>query len=79
VTSTTASPRVRVLIVDDDVPTRVGLRAILSSAPDIDVVGEASSGEDALPSARRLQPDVVLMDIRLPATSSRPRRLLRRR
>ena len=65
-TSTTASPRVRVLIVDDDVPTRVGLRAILSSAPDIDVVGEASSGEDALPSARRLQPDVVLMDIRLP-------------
>jgi DNA-binding NarL/FixJ family response regulator len=57
---------VRVLIVDDDVPTRVGLRAILSSAPDIEVVGEASTGEEALPSARRLLPDVVLMDIRLP-------------
>ena len=64
--SLTSRRRVRVLIVDDDVPTRVGLRAILSSAPDIDVVGEASSGEDALPAARRLCPDIVLMDIRLP-------------
>jgi DNA-binding NarL/FixJ family response regulator len=58
--------RIRVLIVDDDVPTRIGLRTILSSAGDIEVVGEACGGADGVAAARRLQPDIVLMDIRLP-------------
>jgi DNA-binding NarL/FixJ family response regulator len=60
------APRTRVLIVDDDVPTRVGLRAILGSAGDIEVVGEASAGDDAVAMAARLSPDIILMDIRLP-------------
>ena len=57
---------VRVLIVDDDVPPRVGLRAILSSAGDIEVIGEASTGAEAIAAAGKHQPDIVLMDVRLP-------------
>jgi DNA-binding NarL/FixJ family response regulator len=57
---------IRVLIVDDDVPTRVGLRTILSSDPEVDVVGEATGGVQAWGRAGRLAPDVVLMDIQLP-------------
>ncbi|MBV8159646.1 MAG: response regulator transcription factor [Acidimicrobiia bacterium] len=59
-------PRVRVLIVDDDVPTRVGVRTILASDPNIEVVGEAGTASQATELYRRLRPDIVLMDVRLP-------------
>ena len=57
---------IRALIADDDVPTRVGLRTILSSDPEIEVVGEAATGADAVELVRVLDPDVVLMDVQLP-------------
>jgi DNA-binding NarL/FixJ family response regulator len=57
---------VRTLIVDDDVATRVGVRTILGSEPDIEVVGEADSAMEAVALAQEIAPDVVLMDIRLP-------------
>jgi DNA-binding NarL/FixJ family response regulator len=55
-----------VLIADDQALVRVGLRKILESEPETSVVGDASDGEDAVTEARRLRPDVVLMDIRMP-------------
>jgi DNA-binding NarL/FixJ family response regulator len=58
--------RVRVLVVDDDDLMRTGLRGVLSSDPGIEVVGEAGDGRDALYRTRLLQPDVVLMDVRMP-------------
>jgi DNA-binding NarL/FixJ family response regulator len=57
---------VRVVIVDDDPLVRAGLRMILGGAPDIDVVGEAFDGHDAIDIVAREMPDVVLMDIRMP-------------
>jgi DNA-binding NarL/FixJ family response regulator len=57
---------VGVLIVDDDKLMRAGLRAVLSSDEGIEVVGEAGDGRAAIDSARRLEPDVVLMDVRMP-------------
>jgi DNA-binding NarL/FixJ family response regulator len=57
---------VRVLLVDDDDLMHAGLRAVLSSDETIDVVGEAEDGRAAIFSARRLTPDVVLMDVRMP-------------
>jgi DNA-binding NarL/FixJ family response regulator len=58
---------VRVLVVDDDALVRSGLLLILGGAPDIEVVGQAVDGRGALAAARELRPDVVLMDIRMPA------------
>ena len=57
---------VKVLIVDDQALVRAGFRMILESEPGIEIVGEASDGQEALDAARALQPDVVLMDIRMP-------------
>ena len=57
---------IRVLLVDDDALMRAGLEAILSSDAGVHVVGEASDGRVAVEQVRRLQPDVVLMDIRMP-------------
>lgn len=56
----------RVLIADDQAISRQGLRMILESEPDIEVIGEAVDGHDAVSLARRREPDVVLMDIRMP-------------
>ena len=60
---------IRVFLVDDHVLVRAGMRMILSGEIDMDVVGEADSGEDALPQIRRLKPDVVLCDLHLPGIS----------
>jgi len=57
---------IRVLVVDDEELVRTGLRLILDSEPDIGVVGTASDGRQAMAEVRRLCPDVVLMDIRMP-------------
>ena len=57
---------IRVLVADDQAMVRAGLRLILESQPDIEVVGEAADGEEAQHGARRHRPDVVLMDIRMP-------------
>jgi DNA-binding NarL/FixJ family response regulator len=57
---------VRVLLVDDDDLMRAGLRAVLSSDPSIEVVGEALDGRDAVARVERLKPEVVLMDVRMP-------------
>ena len=57
---------IRVLIVDDDALVRSGLTMMLSGAPQIEVVGEASDGRGVLPAVDLHHPDVVLMDIRMP-------------
>lgn len=57
---------IRVLIADDHALFRDGLRALLNSIPDIEVVGEAANGKEALRLAVELQPDVILMDIQMP-------------
>src|SRR3972149_5475438 len=56
----------RVLIVDDHAIIRDGLRAILEAQPDIEVVGEAIEGREALEKADKLRPDVVIMDLTMP-------------
>jgi two-component system response regulator NreC len=58
--------KVRVLIVDDHAIVRDGVRMILEAQPDIEVIGEASDGREALEAARQLSPGVVLMDIAMP-------------
>ncbi|THA40772.1 response regulator transcription factor [Streptomyces sp. A1547] len=59
-------PPVTLLIADDDEVTRSGLRTLLAAQPGIAVVGEAADGVEAVEQARRLRPDVVLMDVRMP-------------
>jgi DNA-binding NarL/FixJ family response regulator len=56
----------RILIVDDERPIRRGLLLRLRAEPDIDVVGEAPDGLSAIDCARRLKPDLILMDVRMP-------------
>lgn len=57
---------VRLLVVDDQALVRAGFRLILDAEPDLEVVGEAADGREAIDQARTLRPDVVLMDIRMP-------------
>ncbi|WP_141713086.1 response regulator transcription factor, partial [Streptomyces sparsogenes] len=57
---------ISVLLVDDEQLVRAGLRAILESQPDIRVTGEAADGASVVPLVRRLRPDVVAMDVRMP-------------
>ncbi|GHG47851.1 response regulator transcription factor [Streptomyces griseocarneus] len=63
---TSAGTHATLLIADDDEVTRSGLRTLLAAQPGIAVVGEAADGVEALEQARRLRPDVVLMDVRMP-------------
>src|SRR5687767_10903295 len=58
--------QIRVLIADDQAMVRAGFRMILDVEPDMEVVGEAADGEEALLVARRTRPDLVVMDIRMP-------------
>ncbi|MEU3479460.1 response regulator [Streptomyces sp. NPDC033754] len=62
---TTDTP-VTLLVADDDEVTRSGLRTLLAAQPGIEVVGEAADGVEVVEQARRLRPDVVLMDVRMP-------------
>jgi two-component system response regulator NreC len=61
-----ATQKITVLVCDDHAVFREGVKQVLSSQPDIDVVGEASNGLEAVQAARRLRPEVVLMDIAMP-------------
>lgn len=65
---TQPGPKIRALLVDDQALIRAGLRMVLEEEPDIEVVGEAATGEEAVSMTRRLAPDVVLMDVRMPGT-----------
>ena len=58
--------RIRLLLADDHLVVRAGLRSMLASQPDFEVVGEADNGAEAVRLADLLQPDVILMDLRMP-------------
>lgn len=58
--------KLRILIAEDSAPFREGLRNLLQSVDSLEVVGEATSGQEALQLARQLQPDIVLMDLQMP-------------
>ncbi len=60
---------IRVVIVDDEAMVRAGLRLLISGEPDIEVVGEAADGVEGLALVSRLEPHVVLMDVRMPRLS----------
>ncbi|MEV0372064.1 response regulator transcription factor [Streptomyces sp. NPDC050636] len=59
---------IRVLLADDQLLVRAGFKVLLDAQPDIEVVGEAADGQEALTAVRAHRPDVVLMDIRMPVT-----------
>jgi two-component system, NarL family, response regulator NreC len=66
VADASARAKIRILVVDDHTILRVGLRMMLNAQPDIEVIGEASDGNQAVSEAMRLVPDVILMDIAMP-------------
>lgn len=57
---------IRLLIADDQALVRAGFRSILDSDPQLEVTGEAATGREAVAAAKELEPDIVLMDIRMP-------------
>src|SRR3954453_1316767 len=61
-----SDPAIRVLLADDQPLVRAGLRMFLSAQPDIEVVGEAADGREAVEAVAHHRPDVVLMDVRMP-------------
>ena len=61
--------RIRLILADDHAVVRAGTRQLLEGQPDLDIVGEASDGEEAVRLAHRLNPDVVVMDVRMPRLS----------
>ena len=65
---TTAVSRTRILLADDHTLVRQGIRTLIATEPDMDVVGEAGNGGDAVDLAAEMRPDVVLMDIGMPGT-----------
>jgi len=65
-TATETGKKIRVLLVDDHVVVRQGLSSLLSEHSDIEIAGEAADGEEAVQMARKVQPDVILMDISMP-------------
>ena len=64
---------IRVAIADDHALVRAGFRALIEAEPGLEVVGEAADGAEAIELARTAEPDVVLMDIRMPGTDGRGR------
>ena len=58
--------RIRVLIADDRPRSRTGLRALLSLRPEVEIVGEAADGQQAVQMIEETQPDVILMDVLMP-------------
>ena len=58
--------KIQLLLADDNAPLREGLRTLLGAVDDLEVVGEAATGEEAIRQAALLQPDVILMDIKMP-------------
>jgi DNA-binding NarL/FixJ family response regulator len=64
-----AQSPIRVLIADDHVLFRDGLRALLAAAPDMELVGEAGTGDEAIAQTAALQPDVVVMDLQMPGST----------
>ncbi|MDQ3656907.1 MAG: response regulator transcription factor [Chloroflexota bacterium] len=60
---------IRVLIADDHTLFRRGIRALFASVADVELVGEAATGDEAIDQARLLRPDVILMDIKMPGTN----------
>jgi DNA-binding NarL/FixJ family response regulator len=71
--------QIRILIADDHPLFRDGLRALLESVPDMQILGEAATGDEALTQAHALQPDVILMDLKMPGLNGieATRRILR--
>lgn len=65
----TSDRRLRVLVVDDHFVVRIGLVALVNTEPDLTVVGEADDGDQAIALFQKLQPDLVLMDLRMPGKS----------
>src|SRR5215207_1305886 len=61
-----ASPPARLIVVDDHALVRRGIRSMLEDEPDLEIVGEASDGQEAFEICRRLRPDLVLMDVCMP-------------
>lgn len=66
-----SSDNIRVILVDDHAVVRAGLKAVLGTARDIEVVGEASNGREAVALAERLRPDVAVMDLSMPEMDGR--------
>ena len=61
-----AESKIRLMLADDHVVVRSGLRMLLDVRPDIEIVGEAENGREAVEKAKTLRPDVILMDIQMP-------------